>query len=49
MKQSLRRIEFAVMIVFMALSLTSASLTFARTASASGVAPTLDDTTEEAT
>ena len=36
MKQSLRRIQFAVMIVFMALSFTLASLTFVRTTSASG-------------
>jgi len=41
MKQSLRRIQFAVMIVFMALSLTIASLTFARTVSASGAADPL--------
>lgn len=41
MKQSLRRIQFAVMIVFMALSFTLASLTFVRTTSASGTADPL--------
>lgn len=41
MKQNLRRIQFAVMIVFMALFLTIASLTFVRAVSASGAADPL--------
>ena len=41
MKQNLRRIQFAVMIVFMALSFTIASLAFVLTVSASGTADPL--------
>lgn len=41
MKQNLQRIQFPVMMVFMALSLTIASLTFVQTVSASGAADPL--------